>query len=79
MPLTAANASREIIVGLHDVMARRMSAQAKLNTVVDLIADKLASEVCSIYLLHDGKLELYAPSATGAGRRPSAIAARGQN
>ncbi|WP_118857766.1 phosphoenolpyruvate--protein phosphotransferase [Sphingomonas mesophila] len=60
MPLTAANASREIIVGLHDVMARRMSAQAKLNTVVDLIADKLASEVCSIYLLHDGKLELYA-------------------
>ena len=60
MPLTAALASREIIVGLHDVMARRMSAQAKLNTVVDLIADKLASEVCSIYLLHDGKLELYA-------------------
>jgi phosphotransferase system enzyme I (PtsP) len=60
MPLTAASASREIIVGLHDVMAKRMSAQAKLNTVVDLIADKLRSEVCSIYLLHDGKLELYA-------------------
>ncbi|QIK96676.1 phosphoenolpyruvate--protein phosphotransferase [Sphingomonas sp. HDW15A] len=60
MPLTAASASREIIVGLHDVMAKRMSAQAKLNTVVDLIANKLRSEVCSIYLLHDGKLELYA-------------------
>ena len=60
MPETAASASREIIVGLHDVMAKRASAQAKLNHVVDLIADKMASEVCSIYLLRDGKLELYA-------------------
>src|SRR5688500_10397793 len=69
MPLTAATASREIIVGLHDVMAKRMSAQAKLNTVVNLIADKLQSEVCSIYLLHDGKLELYATH----GLRPEAV------
>jgi phosphotransferase system enzyme I (PtsP) len=60
MPLTAATASREIIVGLHELMARRGSVQAKLDHVVDLIADKLKSEVCSIYLLRDGKLELYA-------------------
>ena len=40
MPATAASASREIIVGLHDVMAKRASAQAKLNHVVDLIAEK---------------------------------------
>ena len=69
MPATAASASREIIVGLHDVMAKRASAQAKLNHVVDLIAEKMASEVCSIYLLRDGKLELYATH----GLRPEAV------
>ncbi len=61
MPLAAAAASaREILTGLHDVMAGRGSAQAKLNKVVDLIADKMHSEVCSIYLLRDNKLELFA-------------------
>ena len=60
MPLTASAASREIIVGLHDLMAKKATAQAKLDEVVDLIAEKMKSEVCSIYLLRDGKLELYA-------------------
>jgi phosphotransferase system enzyme I (PtsP) len=60
MPSTAASASREIIVGLHDVMAKRGSAQTKLDHVVDLIAEKMASEVCSIYVLRGGKLELFA-------------------
>src|SRR3954464_8866384 len=41
-------------------MASRASAQAKLNKVVKIIADAMASEVCSIYLLRDGVLELYA-------------------
>ncbi len=41
-------------------MAKRASAQAKLNHVVDLIAEKMRSEVCSIYLLREGMLELYA-------------------
>jgi len=41
-------------------MAARGNAQSKLDRVVDLIADKMASEVCSIYLLRDGKLELFA-------------------
>jgi phosphotransferase system enzyme I (PtsP) len=60
MPLTAATAAREILTGLHEVMARRGSAQAKLDQVVDLIAEAMVSEVCSIYLLRDNKLELFA-------------------
>jgi phosphotransferase system, enzyme I, PtsP len=60
MPLTAAAAAREILTGLHDVMASRGSTQSKLDRVVDLIADKMKSEVCSIYLLRDSCLELYA-------------------
>lgn len=60
MPLTAAHAAREILTGLHEVMARRGSAQAKLDHVVDLIASAMKSEVCSIYLLRDQQLELFA-------------------
>jgi phosphotransferase system enzyme I (PtsP) len=60
MPLTAATSAREILTGLHDVMAGRGSAQSKLDKVVDLIADKMESEVCSIYLLRENKLELFA-------------------
>ena len=36
------------------------SAQSKLDKVVDLIAETMESEVCSIYLLRDNKLELFA-------------------
>src|SRR5687767_11533842 len=60
MPLTAAAAAREILTGLHDVMASRGSAQSKLDKVVDLIAEAMKSEVCSIYLLRDNQLELFA-------------------
>jgi phosphotransferase system, enzyme I, PtsP len=60
MPLTAAASAREILTGLHEVMASRGSAQSKLDKVVDLIADAMESEVCSIYLLRDNKLELFA-------------------
>ena len=60
MPLSAAIASREIIVGLHELMAKRSSPQGKLDHVVDLIAEAMASEVCSIYVQRDGKLELFA-------------------
>src|ERR1044071_6188131 len=58
-PTTPASA-REILTGLHDVMASRASAQAKLNKVVRIIAEAMESEVCSIYLLRDGVLELFA-------------------
>ena len=60
MPLTAVASAREILTGLHDVMAKRGSAQAKLDRVVDLIAEAMQSEVCSIYLLRDNALELSA-------------------
>ena len=57
---SAANAAREILTGLHQLMAKRGSAQAKLDHVVDLIADAMGSEVCSIYLLREQSLELFA-------------------
>src|SRR4030095_5960126 len=60
MPATAAISAREILTGLHEVMAARGSVQSKLDRVVDLIAQAMESEVCSIYLLRDNKLELFA-------------------
>lgn len=41
-------------------MAKRGSAQSKLDRVVDLIAAAMRSDVCSIYLLRDNFLELFA-------------------
>ena len=58
--VSAGAAARDILRRLHDVMASRASAQAKLNRVVDIIARSLHSEVCSIYLLREGVLELFA-------------------
>ncbi|MET0587058.1 MAG: phosphoenolpyruvate--protein phosphotransferase [Novosphingobium sp.] len=60
MLASAAASSRKILLSLHDVMASRNNAQAKLNTVVDVIGQGLNSEVCSIYLLREGFLELFA-------------------
>ncbi|MDE1915660.1 MAG: phosphoenolpyruvate--protein phosphotransferase [Sphingomonadales bacterium] len=57
---TAVTAARTILTRLHDVMASRQNAQAKLNTVVEVIGESLHSEVCSIYLLREGMLELFA-------------------
>jgi phosphotransferase system, enzyme I, PtsP len=57
---TAVIAARNILTGLHEVMASSNHAQAKLNQVVNIIGEALSSEVCSIYLLRDGVLELYA-------------------
>jgi len=60
MPTSAVAAAREILTGLHALMAKRGSPQAKLDHVVDLIAAALKSEVCSIYLVRDNLLELSA-------------------
>lgn len=57
---SAVSAARTILTRLHDVMASRSNAQAKLNTVVDVIGEGLHSEVCSVYLLREGMLELFA-------------------
>ncbi|MBU0555731.1 MAG: phosphoenolpyruvate--protein phosphotransferase [Alphaproteobacteria bacterium] len=56
----AATAARRILSRLHEVMAARTQAQVKLNKVVEIIGQELSSEVCSIYLLRDGMLELFA-------------------
>ena len=56
----ATRSARNILTGLHEVMASKSHAQAKLNHVVNIIGEALSSEVCSIYLLRDGALELFA-------------------
>ncbi len=58
--MSAVASSRTILTRLHDVMASRTAAQAKLNRVVEAIGEGLHSEVCSIYLLREGMLELFA-------------------
>ncbi|MEP6869570.1 MAG: phosphoenolpyruvate-utilizing N-terminal domain-containing protein, partial [Novosphingobium sp.] len=58
--LSAVAAARTILNRLHEVMASRSNAQAKLNNVVAAIGTGLDSEVCSIYLLREGMLELFA-------------------
>ena len=57
---SAATAARSILTRLHEVMASRERAQLKLNRVVDIIGEALDSEVCSVYLLREGMLELFA-------------------
>lgn len=52
--------ARDILSGLRTIMASSANAQAKLNKVTDTIGEAVSSEVCSIYLLREGVLELYA-------------------
>ena len=56
----ATRSARNILTGLHEVMASKNHAQGKLNHVVNIIGEAVSSEVCSIYLLRDGPLELFA-------------------
>ncbi len=58
--MSAAAAARTILTRLHELMASRLHAQGKLNQVVEIIGDALNSEVCSVYLLREGMLELFA-------------------
>ena len=57
---SAAASARQILTRLHEVMASRANAQTKLNNVVEVIGVSLDSEVCSVYLLREGMLELFA-------------------
>src|SRR3546814_16419371 len=67
-PTTAAQSARTILTRLHEVMASRTNAQGKLNQVVGIIGECLNSEVCSIYLLRGGSLELFATRGLQIGR-----------
>ncbi|OJW67875.1 MAG: phosphoenolpyruvate--protein phosphotransferase [Sphingomonadales bacterium 63-6] len=58
--MSAVAAARSILTQLHEVMASRLHPQGKLNQVVEIIGETLDSEVCSIYLLREGVLELFA-------------------
>ncbi|NCP15139.1 MAG: phosphoenolpyruvate--protein phosphotransferase [Sphingomonadales bacterium] len=58
--MSAAASARQILTRLTEVMASRMHAQGKLDQVVEIIGQCLSSEVCSIYLLREGMLELFA-------------------
>lgn len=49
-----------MLARLHPLMASSAAVQIKLNQVVQIIGDAMASEVCSIYVLRDGVLELIA-------------------
>lgn len=57
---SATTASRKILTELHELMASRSNAQAKLNQMVEIIGEALNSEVCSLYLLREQALELFA-------------------
>lgn len=67
--MTAVASARQILKRLHEIMAGRTHAQHKLDRVVETIAESLSSEVCSIYLLREGALELYATQ----GLNPAAV------
>lgn len=58
--MNATTASRKILTELHELMASRSNAQAKLNQMVEIIGEALNSEVCSLYLLREQALELFA-------------------
>ncbi|GMN03863.1 phosphoenolpyruvate--protein phosphotransferase [Erythrobacter sp. MTPC3] len=58
--MSAAASARQILKNLHEVMASRMHAQGKLDRVAEIVGESLSSEVCSIYLLREGMLELFA-------------------
>ncbi len=64
--MKAAASARLILTRLHEVMASRLHAQAKLDQVVEIIGESLTSEVCSIYLLREGALELFATRGLNA-------------
>ncbi len=57
---SATQSARNILTGLHEIMAAKNNAQGKLNRVVKIIGEALTSEVCSVYLLREGQLELFA-------------------
>ena len=61
MPDRVETESRKLLGRLREALAGDNEGQARLNKVVDLIADSMRAEVCSIYLFRDAEtLELCA-------------------
>src|SRR3990167_3472596 len=65
--MSAAASARQILLRLHEIMASRLHAQGKLDSVADIIGESLHSEVCSVYLLREGMLELFATRGLNKG------------
>jgi phosphotransferase system enzyme I (PtsP) len=61
IPRAAPGGPRLLLRRLREAMARPVSAQARLDEIVVLIANNMVAEVCSVYVMRsDGTLELYA-------------------
>jgi phosphotransferase system enzyme I (PtsP) len=60
-PPRAAGGPRVLLRRLREIMAEQISAQARLDKLVSVIAANMVAEVCSIYLRRAGSvLELFA-------------------
>jgi phosphotransferase system enzyme I (PtsP) len=58
---TVISGPRVLLRQLRTTMAEPLASQARLDKIVDLIADNMAADVCSFYVLRDdGALELFA-------------------
>jgi phosphotransferase system enzyme I (PtsP) len=64
-----ATGPRVLLRRLREVMAGSGSGQERLNQVVQVIAANMVAEVCSVYLIRDGGLELFATE----GLKPEAV------
>ncbi|MEM8850926.1 MAG: phosphoenolpyruvate--protein phosphotransferase [Pseudomonadota bacterium] len=70
MPGSKDTESRKLLRRLQAVMAEEAQGQARLDRIVDLVADSIGTEVCSIYLHRDAEtLELCATQ----GLNPAAV------
>jgi phosphotransferase system enzyme I (PtsP) len=60
---------RALLRQLRELMATTGAAQQRLNQVVHVVAANMVAEVCSVYLIRDGMLELFATE----GLNPQAV------
>ena len=58
---------RILLRRLREVMAGSGAAQERMDQLVTVIAANMVAEVCSIYLLRDGLLELFATEGLNRG------------
>lgn len=64
---TAISGPRVLLKQLRETMAEPLAAQARLDKIVNLIADNMHADVCSFYVLRDdGALELFATRGLAA-------------
>ncbi|WP_421762406.1 phosphoenolpyruvate--protein phosphotransferase [Devosia sp.] len=67
---TAISGPRVLLKQLRETMAEPLASQARLDKIVNLIADNMRADVCSFYVLRDdGALELFA----NRGFKPEAV------